>query len=244
MHHLVEEYIEAEHQFKRMSDLVEQTMAKLAQLCELRVVDDEETPDDDDDGDFFDTSAEKDHARTKYDGTVVDWENGEDQKLQVPAILSGLPAVESDDSDDFDQPSGFTQSSNKAVEFPETAKSLYKKVAQKAHPDRLMRFSATAKQNIVDEYHEAQKSYESSNVPRLALCLVKVMYYRNDSYRLLQHKAVYENVVYGYLNFILDATREITSAPYMRAINLYQMGHERDAVLEFKRYMRSQGIEV
>lgn len=240
MHHLIEEYIEAEHQFKRMSDIVEQTMAKLAQLIELRVFDGEVPADGDD---FFDTTAEKDHEHTKYDGIIIASDkDGKQVSSQLPTVIEGGGLATLDSFDEFVSEG---QTSSKAVsEFPENAKSLYKKVAQKAHPDRLMRFSATAKQYIIGEYHEAQKAYEGSNVPRLALILVKVMYYRKDSYRLLQHKSVYENVVYGYLNFMLESLHEIKNAPYMRAVNLYQMGHERDAILEFKRYLKSQGIEV
>lgn len=116
-------------------------------------------------------------------------------------------------------------------------KTLYRMIKQASHPDKIMRFSAEQKKQILECFHESTGHMEDENVEALVFCYVRLFLIRGEPKRITYWVWKYvkerHNQVKYHTSYLLDR-------PYMNAIKAWKNGDIELAVRAFRYYLNSQ----
>jgi hypothetical protein len=162
-----------------------------------------------------------------------------DQPLAVTdydGVDTSFPGIEDeftgdDDSISFDGVES-KKSEEKEDEIP--IKTLYRMIKQASHPDKIMRFSAEQKKQILECFHESTEHMEDENMEALVFCFVRVFLIRGEPKRITYWlwKFVSERH-----NQIKHHMRYLNARPYMPAIKAWKRGDKELAIRCFKYYL-------
>lgn len=237
----LQEIRDDEAQLKELTNVVHTSYAQLCALCRLDYSTMEQGNEEDDEEEEMSASRElvavgdllelKDMSNRK-DLAISDESDEELNRLRENIEKEmGYRTERQADDEDFVEFEGVK--STKADSMTYSIKDLFRMIRQAAHPDKIMRFSATTKEKIIECFHDAKEHFNDDNYPAMVLCYVEIYLLRNDprpmnyyiwKYVKLRHRQIQQNMQY------------IMDKPYMPAIQLYRKGKIEMAKRVFKAY--------
>lgn len=160
-----------------------------------------------------------------------------EQEKQLDSLRSGpdLTKPEYEDAIVFEGVKSTKEEDNTV-----TLKMLYKMICQAAHPDKIMRFSAVQKKEIMDCYENAREHYEDENYEGLVLEYVTIFLIRGEPKRITYWlwKAVVERQRQIQLHFDY-----IMEKPFMPACQAYFKKDIPLAKRLFRDYLNSTAMD-
>lgn len=119
-------------------------------------------------------------------------------------------------------------------------RTLFRMIKQASHPDKIMRFSAVQKKEILECFHTSKLHYEEKDYPALVLCFIHIFLIREEPKRItfwLWKYAKQRHIE------ILEHTRYLLGKPYIAAIQAYRSGDVKKAMTLFKEYLNNSDME-
>uniref|UniRef100_A0AB39CEG5 Uncharacterized protein n=1 Tax=Pseudomonas phage HRDY3 TaxID=3236930 RepID=A0AB39CEG5_9VIRU len=116
-------------------------------------------------------------------------------------------------------------------------KELYRMIKQLSHPDKLMRYSAEAKQKIIAIFHESTEFMDDDNLEALVFCYVKLRIARNEPHKIPEY---IEHYVRERHRQILRHMGFLREKPFTEAILEWHHGNEEWAIILFRQYLRDK----
>lgn len=152
--------------------------------------------------------------------------------------------------DDFDPNKGQQFDDEEALEFFEenepnkepvdevpAMQELYRMIKQLSHPDKIMRFSATDKQLILDIFHESTEFMEDENLEALVFSYAKLLIIRHEPHRIPSYVEAFIRKRHSQ---ILRHMAFLMQKPFTPAILEWRDGNEAWAIVLFKRYLKEE----
>ena len=165
-----------------------------------------------------------------------------DQPLAVTDcdVDTSFPGVEDDYFEETITFDGVESKKSDEKEDEIPIKTLYRMIKQASHPDKIMRFSAEQKKQILECFHESTEHMEDENMEALVFCFVRVFLIRGEPKRITYWlwKFVSERH-----NQIKHHMRYLNARPYMPAIKAWKRGDKELAIRCFKYYLSTLNPE-
>lgn len=118
-------------------------------------------------------------------------------------------------------------------------KTLYRLIKQASHPDKIMRFSAVQKKEILDCFHESTTHMEDENLQALVFCYVRLFLIRQEpkriTYWLWQYVSERHIQILRHFNYLM-------ARPFMDAIRAWKNGDEELAIRAFQYYLKHKEV--
>lgn len=242
----LQEIRDDEIKLKEITGIVHTTYAQLCALCRLDYSTMNQSDDDDDEEDeeavmsacrelviAGDLLELKDLSMSKGLMNPEDMDLDLDEEMRK--IRAGQEAHEQRKKDaDTIEFEGVESSKDDSVTY--SMKDLFRMIRQSSHPDKIMRFSTTTKEQILNCFHEAKEHMADDNYPAMVLCYVEIFLLRGDprpinyyiwKYVKIRHTQIKANIEY------------IMAKPYMPAITAFRKGQIKAACVLFKQYWES-----
>lgn len=241
----LQEIRDDEIKLKEITGIVHTTYAQLCALCRVDYSTMKPSEDDDDEDDEEATMSAcrelviagdllelKDLSMSKGLMNPEDMDLDLDEEMRK--IRAGQEAHANKQKEDSITFEGVESSKDDSQTY--SMKDLFRMVRQASHPDKIMRFSATTKEKIINCFHECKEHYADDNYPAMVLCYVEIFLLRSDprpinhfiwKYVKIRHKQIKANIEF------------IMAKPYMPAITAYRKGQIKAACVLFKQYWES-----
>lgn len=225
----IEEIAEDERKLETLKEQIGRGYAALCGLCKEPLEDaDEEEDEEEDESEEHDATGSKDlllidQALALYEGDLPDLEMPKPKKVFV-----------------YDPDSDGDEKGDEDAEMNLSCRALFKKIKQASHPDKIMRFSAETKKDILQCFHDAKLFYEEEDLAALVTCYICVHLLRNEKFKITEPmwKLVKERH-----HAILSHMKHISELPYVKAIQAYYRGEKELAIKLFKAYLKKKKEE-
>lgn len=116
----------------------------------------------------------------------------------------------------------------------ESCRAYAKKIAQLTHPDKLMRFSAQTKAELLEVFHQSHKDLYDNNRAGLIYGYIHVRILRGESHKVPEE--LYSHVEDEY-NWTSNQMQFILRQKFIPAVNAYCDGQQAMAKVLFKQYI-------
>jgi len=211
---------------------IERGYAALCALCSHSMEADDDDDEDDDDEDA-ETSDSKElislDKALKCINTGLDLSMPKKKKKKRVLDVDGTgKAATKDGLDEDEDPAEMS------------CRLLYKKIKQASHPDKIMRFSAETKAQILDCFFNAKKYYAEEDVSALILCYIRVYLLRGEAFKITPK--MYQLAKERH-NAILHHMNYLASRPYIKAIEALYRGEKELAKRLFNAFLKKQKQE-
>lgn len=110
----------------------------------------------------------------------------------------------------------------------------YKKIAQLTHPDKLMRFSAKDKVQLIAILHQAKEDLVSGNISALIFHYMHVRHIRGELHKVDQKLLEHAHRQFQWLNAQL---KHLLSLPFIPAVEAYASGNIQWAKILFTNFI-------
>lgn len=228
----IEEIAEDEDKLAALKLKIERGYAALCALCAHPMEDDDEAEDDDEDEDA-ETSDSKElislDKALKCVHTGLDLSMPKKKKKKRVLDVDGKGRASTKDDDDEDED---------PAEM--SCRLLYKKIKQASHPDKIMRFSAETKKQILECFFNAKKYYAEEDVSALILCYIRVYLLRGEAFKITPK--MYQLAKERH-NAILHHMNYLAARPYIKAIEALYRGEKELAKRLFNAFLKKQKQE-
>lgn len=207
-------------------------------------------------------SAECKHALGGFEGDDEDEEDDDsevdpDMDLPTDDSRKDLTVREKIDITSFDEDDGEyfeTQEQDEPVTFnpnnpnePEkrkerkeiAIKELWRMIKQLSHPDKIMRFSAETKKQILAIFHESTEFHEDENVEGMVFSYVKLLILRGEPDKIPDY---IEQHVNDRHRQIIRHMSHLMAKPFTPAILRWQEGDIKMAVRMFRQYLLEEEL--
>jgi hypothetical protein len=223
----LEEIRQDEDNLNRFIELLEQGYSFLSAKCEhaLGGIQDEEPEDDEEE----ETEPEFDIAEPNLTRKDIVLRKAED-----------LTAFDRDDNEYFEteevvlDPDGENEPVKKVKHKEVDIKELYRMIKQLSHPDKLMKYSAEQKQQIIAIFHESTEFMDDDNLEALVFSYVKLRIARNEPHKIPDYIEAYVRERHKQ---ILRHGAFLMQKPFTPAILEWRDGNVAYAVILFRRYL-------
>jgi hypothetical protein len=224
----LQEIAEDEDKLAALKLKIERGYAALCALCAHPMEDDDEAESDDDDEEMSDSKEliSLDKA-LKCVHTGLDLSMPKKKKKKRSLSLDGKGGASTDEDADEDP-----------AEM--SCRLLFKKIKQASHPDKIMRFSADIKKEILECFFNAKTYYAEEDVSALILCYIRVYLLRGEAFKITPK--MYQLAKERH-NAILHHMNYLAARPYINAIEALYRGEKELAKRLFTAYLKKQKAE-
>jgi len=222
----LEEIRQDEENLNRFIELLEQGYSFLSAKCEhaLGGIQEEEPEETEEET----TEQEFDIAEPSL--------TSKDLVLYKAEDLTAFDRYDQDDEEYFQMPDpeGENEPEKKKEHEAIQIKELYRMIKQLSHPDKLMKYSAEQKQQIIAIFHESTEFMEDDNLEALVFSYVKLRIARNEPHKIPEN---IEHFVRERHKQILRHMAFLMQKPFTPAILEWRDGNVAFAVILFRRYL-------
>jgi hypothetical protein len=227
----IQEIADDEDKLAALKLKIERGYAALCALCEHPMEDDDEAEDDDEDEDV-ETSDSKElislDKALKCVHTGLDLSMPKKKKKKRSLSVDGTGRASTKDDLEDEDPAEMS------------CRLLYKKIKQASHPDKIMRFSADIKKQILECFFNAKKYYAEEDVSALILCYIRVYLLRSEAFKITPK--MYQLAKERH-NAILHHMNYLAARPYIKAIEALYRGEKELAKRLFNAFLKKQKQE-
>lgn len=226
----IQEIHDDDDKLKALKERIERGYAALCALC-AHPMDDDDSDDDDEEEDDEETSDSKELI--SLDKALKCINNGLD--LSMPKKKKKKRSLSVDGT-------GAASVGDDAEEDPAemSCRLLFKKIKQASHPDKIMKFSAKIKEQILECFHNAKTYYAEEDVSALILCYIRVYLLRGEAFKvtpkMYQLAKERHNAILHHMNFL-------AARPYIKAIEALYRGEKELAKRLFNAYLKAKAKE-
>lgn len=227
----IQEITDDEDKLAALKIKIERGYAALCALCAHPMEDDDEAEADDDEDDA-ETSDSKElisldkALKCVHTGLDLSMPKKKKKKRSL-SVDAGGRASTKDDAEDEDP-----------AEM--SCRLLFKKIKQASHPDKIMRFSAEIKQQILECFFNSKKYYAEEDVSALILCYIRVYLLRGEAFKITPK--MYQLAKERH-NAILHHMNYLAARPYIKAIEALYRGEKELAKRLFNAFLKKQKQE-
>lgn len=218
---IVDKTAAARENLERMRDLTTQCFAILCKLCSWN-------PNEADANQFSSPDASEDDCTEPHSAAHAD-PQPDDPSSKALVVVAPQPELEYIGD-------GVVSESVSYEEMKNSCKMYARKIAQLTHPDKIMRFSAKAKAEMLAIFHQSKIDLEEMNRYGLIYGYIRVRAIRGELDRVPPELI---ELVENEYRWVVRQINHILGLPYMSAVSAYCEGNHHRAVMLFKRFIEN-----